>query len=60
MPPKRNGRAMVLASGNLKAENSLDQPKNVAPVESNVAVTAYGVELSLQPYSLTVLRMPVR
>jgi alpha-N-arabinofuranosidase len=60
MPPKRNSRAMVLASGNLKAENSLDQPKNVAPVESNVAVTADGVELSLQPYSLTVLRMPVR
>ena len=48
------------ASGDLKAENSLDQPVKVAPVEKTVTPDAGGVDLVLPPYSFTVLRVPFR
>jgi alpha-L-arabinofuranosidase len=57
---KGSARSVVLSSDDLKAENSLDRPKNVAPVESTVAVNGSAVELSLPAYSVTVLRIPTR
>jgi alpha-N-arabinofuranosidase len=57
---KGSARTTTLASDDLKAENSLDQPKKVAPVESTLALSGSAVELSLPAYSLSVVRIPVR
>ena len=51
-----NGKLIVLASSDLKAENSLEQPTHVAPVEKPLASAASGFELALDPQSFTVLR----
>ena len=53
-------RTQVLASGDLKAENSMDQPLKVSPVDKSVTPGAQGLDLELPPYSLTVLRVPFR
>jgi alpha-L-arabinofuranosidase len=50
------GRLLVLASADPKAENSLEQPTRVAPVERTVAPSSSGFDLTLDPQSLTVLR----
>ena len=50
------GRLLVLASADLSAENSLEQPTRLAPVESTVAASPSGFDLTLEPQSLTVLR----
>jgi alpha-N-arabinofuranosidase len=51
------GRAFVLQSEDLKAENSLDQPTKVSPVERQVPLSS---EFSYKflPRSFTVLRIP--
>jgi alpha-L-arabinofuranosidase len=54
---KPTGKALVLTSMDLKAENSLDQPTKVAPLEQPVAVPASRFEYTFQPQSLTVLRI---
>ena len=51
-----NGRLIVLASADLKAENSLDQPTRLAPVEKPLAASASGFDLTLDPQSFTVIR----
>ena len=51
-----NARLIVLASADLKAENSLDQPARLAPVERPLAVSSNGVDLTLDPQSFTVMR----
>jgi alpha-N-arabinofuranosidase len=55
-----SGRRIVLSSADLQAENSLDAPANVAPVESTVALDGSEVRLDLPPQSLTVIRLPRR
>jgi alpha-N-arabinofuranosidase len=56
----KTGKAMVLQSEDLKAENSLDQPTKLAPVERPVQVSGSEFSYSVLPYSFTVLRIPVR
>jgi len=51
------GRLLVLASGDLNAENSLDQPTRLAPVERTVAPSSSGFDLTLDAQSFTVLRV---
>jgi alpha-N-arabinofuranosidase len=51
------GRAAVLASSDPKAENSLDEPTKVAPVERQFAVPSGEFSFALEPSSLTVLRV---
>ena len=58
--PKGTVRSTVLASDDLKAENSLDAPKKVAPVESTVQASGSGLDLTLPASSLSVVRIPVR
>jgi alpha-N-arabinofuranosidase len=55
-----SGRALVLKSGDLKAENSLDQPLKLSPVERPFQVTAAEFTFTLDPSSMTVLRVPTR
>ena len=53
------GKAFVLTSPDLKAENSLDEPTKVAPVERPLAVAAGEFSYTLAPHSMTVLRVGV-
>ena len=55
----KSGKAYVLASPDLKAENSLDEPMNVAPVEQSFAVPAGEFAFTLAANSLTVLRVGI-
>jgi alpha-L-arabinofuranosidase len=54
------GKAYILAGSDLKAENSLDEPTKVAPVERQVAVSSSEFTFTLAPNSLSVLRIPVK
>jgi alpha-N-arabinofuranosidase len=51
------GKAFVLASSDLKAENSLEEPTRIAPVERQFPVSASEFVYTLAPNSLTVLRL---
>jgi hypothetical protein len=50
----------VLRANDLGAENSLDQPDKVPPVESRVAPSGDGVDYTLPSWSVIVLRAPMR
>jgi len=52
------GRMQVLLSADLQAENSLDQPTRVAPMESAVTLNGTELRLDLPPQSVTVVRVP--
>ncbi|PJJ59609.1 alpha-L-arabinofuranosidase C-terminal domain-containing protein [Hymenobacter chitinivorans] len=55
----KTGKATVLASNDLNAVNSLDQPRNVAPKDESFKVgSAAVVTYTLAPNSFTVLRIP--
>jgi alpha-N-arabinofuranosidase len=54
----KTGKATVLASTDLNAVNSLDQPQNVAPKEESFKVASSNVTYTLAPNSFTVLRIP--
>src|SRR5215207_1219435 len=53
------GKAFVLSSNDLKAENSLDEPTKVAPVERPLSVSSGEFTHTFAPRSLTVLRVGV-
>jgi alpha-N-arabinofuranosidase len=55
-----SGKAFILAGSDLKAENSLDEPAKIAPVERQVEVPPGEFSFTLAPNSLSVLRIPVR
>jgi alpha-N-arabinofuranosidase len=60
---KVNGRsavASILASTDSKAENSLDQPTKLSPIERSLTFMGPEFEYKLEPSSLTVLRITVR
>jgi alpha-N-arabinofuranosidase len=48
----------VLASSDLKTENGLDQPARLAPASRQVQFTGMNTQLSVEPYSFTVVRVP--
>jgi alpha-N-arabinofuranosidase len=54
------GKAFILAGSDLKAENSLDEPARVAPVEKQFEVRSSDFTFTLAPNSLSVLRIPVK
>jgi alpha-L-arabinofuranosidase len=54
------GRAFVLKSSDLKAENSLDQPVKLSPTERQFEIPSGEFDFTLDPSSLTVLRIPSR
>jgi alpha-N-arabinofuranosidase len=54
---RKPGKAYVLASSDLKAENSLDQPTKVSPVEQKLTVSSNDFAYTFAPNSLTVLRV---
>jgi alpha-N-arabinofuranosidase len=54
------GKAFVLASPDLKGENSLDQPTKLSPVQREFQVQSPEFGYTLDPNSLTVLRIATR
>ncbi|MBV9306255.1 MAG: hypothetical protein JOZ45_08960, partial [Acidobacteriaceae bacterium] len=54
----KEGQLIILASADLKAENSLDHPRQVTPAESKIKADHPIVRVDLKPYSVTVLRLP--
>jgi alpha-L-arabinofuranosidase len=54
------GKAFILAGGDLKAENNLDEPMKIAPVERQLAVQSSEFAFTLASNSLSVLRIPAR
>jgi alpha-L-arabinofuranosidase len=57
---KKIGKAFVLASPDLKAENSIDQPGKLSPSQRQFPVPAAEFTYKLDPNSLTVLRIGTR
>jgi alpha-N-arabinofuranosidase len=55
----RVGKIFVLANSDLKAENSLDEPTKLAPVEQSLSVPSSEFVVTLAAQSLTVLRIGV-
>jgi len=58
--PAGRAKAFTLAHDDPTAENSLDDPEVVAPVTSSVAIAGPRFQYTLKPYSLTILRIPLR
>ena len=54
------GTAMVLSNDNLDAVNSMDEPKKVAPVESNFENAAANFNHVFPAHSMTVLRIKLQ
>jgi alpha-L-arabinofuranosidase len=52
------GTAQVLTSSDPAAENTLDNPKNVVPVNKAVERAAPQFDYTFAPYSVTILRLP--
>jgi alpha-N-arabinofuranosidase len=53
----KTGRAQVMASADLQTQNSLAEPKKLAPQESTFAVKGSTLTYTLAPNSFTVLRV---
>ncbi|HEX6730299.1 MAG TPA: alpha-L-arabinofuranosidase C-terminal domain-containing protein [Pyrinomonadaceae bacterium] len=56
----KTAKTFVLESSDLKAENSLDNPTRVAPVERSITVSGNQFGYTFTPQSLTVIRVPLR
>ncbi|WP_022823291.1 alpha-L-arabinofuranosidase C-terminal domain-containing protein [Hymenobacter norwichensis] len=54
----KTGQAIVLASNDLQAVNSLQEPMKLAPKEEQFKVSSTTVSYTLAPNSFTVLRIP--
>ena len=55
--PLSMGKLIVLQSNDLNSVNSFDNPVKVAPKESTVDVKGKRINLSVKPYSFTILRI---
>lgn len=55
-----SAKAFVLANSDLKAENSLDEPMKVTPVEHQITVPSKEFTYKLAPNSLTILRISMK
>jgi alpha-L-arabinofuranosidase len=53
-------KVTTLESPDLKTENTFEQPKAIAPVASTLEVKFGTIDAQLQPYSLTVFRIPAQ
>ncbi|SHF35636.1 Alpha-L-arabinofuranosidase [Cnuella takakiae] len=51
------GKLFLLQSNDLNVVNSLEQPKNLAPVESSIAIKGKAVKMEAKPYSFSVVRV---
>jgi alpha-N-arabinofuranosidase len=59
-PASGTVKITTLSSADLTAENSLAHPKNIAPESTTISANSVPISLDLRPYSVTVLRIPMR
>ncbi|HEX4951161.1 MAG TPA: alpha-L-arabinofuranosidase C-terminal domain-containing protein [Blastocatellia bacterium] len=52
------GKVFVLASADLKVENTLNEPKKIAPIEQALPIAGSRINYKVAAQSLTVLRVP--
>ena len=52
-------KVIIMQSSDLKAENSFEHPKAVAPVSSTAPVRSGSLTVQLAPYSVNVYRIPL-
>jgi alpha-N-arabinofuranosidase len=57
--PSGTAKVTTLESVDTNAENSFDQPKNVAPKYSTLEMKSGKIPVKLNPYSITVYRLPM-
>jgi len=58
--PSGTVKVITLASADLNAENNFDHPKLVSPKSSTLEVNSATLPVQLDPYSVTVYRIPVQ
>jgi alpha-L-arabinofuranosidase len=58
LSPAGTANVTTMASADLNAENSFDQPTAVAPQTSTLALGSGTISVQLQPYSFNVYRIP--
>jgi alpha-N-arabinofuranosidase len=56
----KSAREILLTSGSLNDINSLKKPKKIYPQEKSVQINGQKFSHKFQPYSLTILRVPVK
>jgi alpha-N-arabinofuranosidase len=56
----KTGRAQTMASADLQTQNSLTEPRKLAPQESTFAVKGSTLTYTLAPNSFTVLRVAAK
>ena len=54
------GSMQVLKSDQLDAVNSIEQPKAVSPVEESVRIKGNQMNLTIAPYSLSVVKLKMK
>lgn len=59
-PLGSKAKAIVLSSDKLTDENSLENPKKIYPAESALLISGSTFSYVFKPYSLTVLRVPLK
>jgi len=47
----------ILKSNNLKEFNTIEKPESIKPAEQEIAIKGKNIEMTLAPYSLTVVRI---
>ena len=54
---KSEGKMIVLQSDDLTAMNSFENPFNVSPKEENISIKNKNINISLLPYSFTIIKL---
>ena len=54
-----NAKVIALSSEDFNDENSLREPKKIYPQEKSIALSSSDFKYEFQPYSFTILRIPV-
>jgi alpha-L-arabinofuranosidase len=58
--PAKEGRLILLAASKPGDENDVDSPTRITPKESTMAIPGPEFPMNLEPWSLTVLRIPAK
>ncbi len=53
-------KVIILSSGKLTDENTLEHPDKIVPQETTTGIAGPKIDVDFEPYSLTVLRIPVK
>ncbi len=60
LPSAKAAKTITLSASDLALYNTLDAPDTIIPVDGTVAISGKKVELNVEGYSFTVVRIPVK